>query len=186
MKDNNLVSAVLQSLEYMSKRSTLCSLWVMLWTEYSQHYIIIHHIVHTFTVFCHSYPSYFPHRTWLRTFLSFDIISLDSTCQHPTVKTYNGIAQSQHFSHCCLTLQRGSCLPSGTSLVMFKVIWFGSAVTGTEKAASLASLLFDDGFAVLNWAKIFTITVMVYQQVPTPFFRAFGNDSFSICCPSGS
>lgn len=139
MKGHNFVSAVLQSLEYMSKRSTVCSWWVMLWTEYSQHYIIIHHIVGTVQNFIPllfwSFGRYFPNRSSLRTFLSFDIISLDSTCQHPTVKTSNGIAQSQHFSHCCLTLQNGSCLPSGTSLVMFKVIWFKSAVTGTEKAA---------------------------------------------------
>lgn len=168
----------------MSKRSALSSWWVMLWTEYSQHCVITHHMVGTEQNFrpllfcCHSYPSYFPHRA----FLSFDVISLDSTRQHPTVKTSNGIAITtlqSLLSHLTAWWDSTSWLPSGTSRVMFKVIWFGSvAVTATEKAASLASLLFDDGFAALNWAKIFPITVMVYQQVPTPFFRAFGNDSY--------
>ncbi len=81
--------------------------------------------------------------TALTTFLFFDIIGPDSTCQHPSVKTYSGNTASKVFSHMhtcsvspsCLTLHSGSCVPLGISLVihLFKALWFMSAFRGRQK-----------------------------------------------------
>lgn len=105
--------------------------------------------------------------TVLTNFLFFDIIGPDSTCQHPSVKTYRGSTASKVFSRMhtcsvspsCLTLHSGSCVPLGISLVihLLKALWFMSAFRGREKCTHFHRLCLPvASYAACNWSSIFS------------------------------
>lgn len=82
--------------------------------------------------------------TVLTTLLFFNIIGPDSTCQHPSVKTYSGSTQPLKSLVKCTyapslpavsPYNSGSRVPLGMSLViqLFEVTWFMSAFRGREK-----------------------------------------------------